>query len=399
MSFFNVRLYDLLTILTFAALLGAVCIDKRMRIKRTSLGVPFALYCFAIILSFFNSPYLSDSIRQLCKLLGANVALYIVITSTVTSRRKVEQVIKIILVGGIFVCLVGTIQNIAFHFFGANWFFIKSNYRATATFAESGWYPQYISLLFTIALPLYLSRAFKHWKRWLGAGICIFLLVIASEMSRAAYVITFFVILAGLLLRIGGVSRIKLFAKITTFGMLALVLASLLHSFLFGHLQFVRLREPARMFALDEPSNAIRVQLSSHTWKRIVDHPIIGQGFGTWGRVVRPEIGQIGKQRGGGAFNVILGVLYDAGVLGLIAFGMICFSYLNACFRLLKSTSDAKKVALLQVAILIFVNLFVAAQLHPSWLIGYTWFGVAVGMAIVNVIKKSIADENSFSTS
>ena len=391
-AFFNVRLYDLFTVITFCALIAAVCINKRRGFVSTVLGGAFCLYCLANLLSLFNSPYIMDSVRQFFKLFAANVTMYLVITTTLNTAQRIEKVFKIMFSGGVLVCLVGTLQNIMFLFFGINWFFIKGNYRATATFAEAGWYAQYISLLFSIALPLYLSQAFKHWKRWLGVCMCIFLVVIASESSRAAYVATFSVIFVGLLLGIGGHDRIKLFAKITTFVVLALVLASLLYSLLSAKLQFVRLHK--EIFALDEPSNAIRVRLANQTWKHIVDHPVIGTGFGTWRRVMSADLGER-PIRGGSAFNAILGVLYDAGIVGLIAFGIICFSYLNACFRLLKSTSDTKKTALLQVAILIFVNLFVVAQIHPSWLVGYNWLAIALGMAIVNVTRKSIADENS----
>ena len=393
MAFFNIRLYDLLTVLTFCAIVAAVCINKHRGFAKTVLGWPFFLYCIANLLSLFNSPYITDSIRQFLKLFAANVTMYLVITTTLNTAQRIEKVLKIMFSSGVLVCLVGTLQNIMFLFFDINWFFIKNNYRATATFAEAGWYAQYISLLFSIALPLYLSRAFKHWKRWLGVCICILLVVIASESSRAAYVATFSVIFVGLLLGIGGRDRIRVFAKVTTFVVLALVLASLLSSLLSAKLQFVRLRK--EIFALDEPSNAIRVRLASQTWDHIIDHPVIGVGFGTWQRVITADLG-VRPVRGGSAFNAILGVLYDAGILGLFAFGMICFSYLSACFRLLKSTSDPKKTALLQVAILVFVNLFVVAQFHPSWLIGYNWLGIAMGMAIVSVVRKDMADENSF---
>jgi len=392
MAFFNVRLYDLLTVVTFCALLAAICLNKHQRFVSTALGPAFCLYCLANLLSLFNSPYITDSMRQFFKLFTVNVTMYLVITTTLNTIKRIEKVIKVMLGAGILVCLVGTLQNVMFLFFGINWFFIETNLRATATFAEAGWYAQYISLLFSIALPLYFSKAFKSWRPWLRLCICIYLVVIASELSRAAYVLAIVVALAVVALRIGG-NRLRALVRMTSFIVVALVLASLVYSFFMRDFQFVRLRESGRMFALTESSNVIRIKLARQTCKHIAEHPIIGQGFGTWSRVILSELGGPAI-RGGSAFNVILGVLYDGGVLGIVALGLICFSYLNACFSLLRSTDDSQRKALLQVAVLIFVNLFVAAQIHPIWLIGYTWLGISLGMAIVNVVKKSMIDEN-----
>jgi len=392
MSFFNLRLYDVFTVITFGSLLLAILCRRYPRFAKTSLSLPFGLYCFANLLSLFNSPYPMDGVRQFVKLLGANVTMYMVITTTLNSRARLEKVIKILLVGGILVCLMGTVQNLVFRFFGINWFFLKSNHRATATFAEAGWYAQYIGLLFAIALPLYFSKAFKLWKPWLLICIYIYLMVVASELSRSAYVTTFVVILAAWALKIGG-DRLKSSIKMTAFVVVTLILASLITSYFVGEMQFVRLHKPGQMFSPEEASNAIRVNLARQTWSHIVEHPVVGQGFGSWGRVMADDFGNL-NARGGSAFNIFLGVLYDGGILGLIAFALICYCYLSSCFGAIRSTKDSYNRTLLHIAILVFVSLFVSSLFHPIWQIAYTWLVIAMGVANVNIVKGERLSEN-----
>jgi O-antigen ligase len=152
------------------------------------------------------------------------------------------------------------------------------------------------------------------------------------------------------------------------------------------------------MFSLDEPSNAIRVDLATETLKCIKEHPIIGQGFGSWGRVVPPRTVKEGGCQGGSSFNIFLGFMYDGGILALIALVLVWYFYLKSCRDLLRITKDPYHKTILFIAVLVFVDIMVTAQFHPTWMAGYAWLAIAMGMAIINIVKREVTNENSIST-
>jgi len=397
-SFWNIRLHNVFTVITFCALLAAILRHKYQGFASTVLVIPFGLYCLANVLSLFNTPYLVSSIRQFMKLLGANVAMYMVITTTLNSRARLEKVIKILLGIGLLLSFVETVQYTLSLFFGIDSLLrIMGARKAAAAFAERGWFPQYMGVMFTIALPLYFSKAFKSWKPWLAFCLCVFGVVIASGLNRSSYVTVIVVILTAYALKVGG-ERSRYLMRIAIVSILALAVASFIPSFFEKELQLVRIRRSGEMFSPDEPSNARRVDLAEVTLKHIEAHPFIGRGFGSWGRVVPPQTVKGGGSQGGSCFNIFLGVLYDGGILGLIALGLICYCYLRACFRTLRNVNDPYQQTMLYIAILMFVDIFVTAQFHPTWLAGYAWLAMAMGMAIVNIVKREISNENSLHT-
>ena len=394
-DFWTIRLHHMFTVITFCALLAAILRRKYQGFAKTILVIPFGLYCFANVLSLFNTPYVENSIRQFMKLLGANVAMYIVVTTTLNNRERLERVVKILLGVGLILALIGIIQNVAYRFLSIDLFLnIKNAPSASAAaFAERGWFPQYITFLLCIALPLYFSKAHSKWKPWLAFCMCVYGIVIASGLSRSSYVVAVVIILTAWVLKVGR-EMSRYLIRIAFISILALVLASLIPSFFEKDWQFVYIRNQGEMFSLDEPSNAIRVDLATETLKHIKAHPLIGKGFGSWGRIVPPKIGRGGGCQGGSAFNVFLGVLYDGGAIGLIAFGLICFLYLKSCFGLLKIVKDPYHKTILYIAILVFVDIMVTAQFHPTWLAGYAWLAIAMGMSICNIVKGEMANEN-----
>lgn len=398
-SFYTIRLYSIFTIITFCSLTAAILRRKYHGFASTVLTIPFGLYCLANVLSLFNTPYLDSSIRQFMKLLGVNVAMYIVIVTTLNSRKRLENAIKILFSVGIIIALIGIVQNILYFFLHIDLFLnIKNAPRAaTAAFAEKGWFPQYATLLFSIALPLYFSNSFTRWKPKLLVCMCIFGVVIASGLNRASYVVTILIVIAASMLKIGG-QRLRSLAKATILLLAALFIASLIPSFFEEGWKLVQIRSQKEMFSLDEPSNARRVDLAEETLKHIKAHPFIGQGFGSWGKVVPPQTVKGGGSEGGSAFNIVLGILYDGGILGLIAFGLICYLYLKCCFDLLKTTKDPYHKTMLYVAILAFLNIMFTAQFHPSWLTGYAWMAIAMGMAICNIVKGEMGNESRLCT-
>jgi len=372
-------------------LLAAILCHKYQGFASTVLVIPFGLYLFANILSLFNSPYIENSLRQFLKLLGANVAMYMVITTTLNTREKLEKVLKILLGIGLVFAFIGTVQNVAWRFLNIDLFLnIKNAPRAaTVLFAERGWFPQYTTFLLCIALPLYFSKAYNRWRAWLAFCLCVFGVVIVSGMNRSSYVVTLVVIITATVLKIGG-GVLRSFIKVTAILTIAVFLASLVPSYFEQEFELIQFRNKGNMFSLDEPSNAIRVALASETLKCISEHPFLGQGFGSWGKVVPPKTRGGGSCQGGSAFNVFLGVLYDGGILGLIAFGLICFFYLKSCFGLLRIVKKQYHKTILYIAILVFVDIIVTAQFHPTWLAGYAWLAIALGMSIVNIVKREI---------
>jgi O-antigen ligase len=310
-----------------------------------------------------------------------------------------KKIIKVLLGTGLAISLVGMIQVIAYRFLGMNLFLNISNSSkvAAVAFEESVWFPQYITFLLSITLPLYFSNSFIKWKPQMTVCMCVFGIVIVSGLNRSSYVVTIAIVIVATILKIGG-KRLHSLAKATVFLMMALLLASLIPSFFEKEWKLVRIRSQGEMFSFEEPANARRVDLATETLKHIKEHPFIGKGFGSWGQVVPPQTIEGGGSTGGSAFNVILGVLYDGGIIGLIALGLICYLYLKRCLDLLKITRNPYHKTIIYIAILVFTDIIITAQFHPVWLMGYAWLAIAMGMSITNLIEGELVNENRLST-
>lgn len=390
-AFFTVRISPLLALITLLGLLArrvfSVGSFPRMR-----LTAPFIALMLCYLLSVMNSAYPEDSARQFVKILGSQVVLFFVVVVSIRRFGQMEKVIKTLAWASIVAAWAGLVQVIAYHQFGINWFIIPQNPRPTAFYTEYGWYGIYPSVLLSLFLPLIVSRSLAHLRPLLIAAMLHGATALALSVNRGAIlscsVSLVAVMMPGFLLRVPFKYRSGLIAVLAV-ALLAGVGAGV---YLYPDL----LQDAMGRATLEDASVQGRLNAHRMEWNEFLQQPIIGNGLGTWGQTLFPQLSMLtlaegGVVRGGGSANIFSNVLYEAGLLGFGAMVWLLTAVFVLLRRAVKRTKDEKHLALLLGCQLAFVSVVVNSQFNPLYLTDFAWAIVALSIAAVNLLPAESA--------
>lgn len=203
-------------------------------------------------------------------------------------------------------------------------------YRVYSVFTEPNPYGNFLAAQCSILLVLWLTPAFKRWHKWILPSLLTGLFLLILNQSRgpwlgfagAAAVYLFFHFLLRLRLPVKFVYSAVLgilVVVVVVVGMLAAAptqLTSLVE----------RLEDTIN--PLSEGAASARFQDIQMASEAISRNPVIGSGIGTWGAYsvrsfcnwsTEDCIGQFGEAVRNAPRNIIIGWLYEKGIIGLIS--------------------------------------------------------------------------------
>lgn len=397
-AFFNIRLYQVVALATFSALLMWV-FTRKAAWPPMRLSLPFALLLGTYLLSFRNTEYFDDSVRALVKILAAQVVLFIVIVAMIQEKHQLQRVIKLLAWTGIVVAWIGYVQAISYQYFGINLSVVPINPTPTALFTEAGWYGFYGTILFALFLPMMFLPSAKAQRGLLVVSIvhCAVAALLSENRSSVLGILLALILVAlvgPILWQISIGSRLRILVVVSSVVLFGFLMASYLFPDLVQGLgwKFSRI-------SFGDPRKEERVIRLNDTLEYVAQHPIIGNGVGTYGAKVLPRGIRVfglhesvlvagSYMRGGGSFNIFLGALYDAGVLGLVALIWLLLAYVMLLRRAIQKCQDEWIRALLIGCLLAFAVIIFISQFSPLYLSDYAWAFVALGVAVCNIATK-----------
>ncbi len=379
----NIQIWQPIMLGLFALVFMKTCLTSGT-VKRTFMQGGLVLFLMAYVISAFNSQLPLHSVRQLTKIFFVNVLLYFVVVNLIDDLSKAEKIIKLILRTGYVVFAAAIAQLVSYHWLGVNLFYLPGNPRITATFTEAGWFPIYMSYLLALYLPMS-SRLGKVERVLLPVLIAVSLMIGLNRGSALAAIIT---LLAYVL--ICSVNPARAFKTVGYAGMVgAVVICGIF--FFFTDTYYGLTGRFFHDYSYDF-STLQRLAYMNAEIQFIREHPFFGNGVGTWAAQVIPASGITIVDEtvlmGGSSFNIFTGILYDAGLLGAVAFLMVLFAYYRQIWRLRtcipKTSSDNLYV---QAAFLVPICLIANSLFNPVYLAGFSIIAFALCVAMLNLLK------------
>ncbi len=299
-----------------------------------------------MLLSMTGAFNLSSSLKEISKWLEF-LALLLLGTQYIRTRRQLWILIIMICLGGISQALFGYIQY--FYNLGPSAFVRDANLRVYGTFEQPNPYAGYINIPLSIALALMLLG--RRWLTRISAGLTTLLLGAAEYLAQsrggeiAIAVVVLLVVLVGMprvrpllgLLIIGGI------------GMLELFLAGVLPStILTPVLRILGLTS----FSFTAPSNedfstAERLAHWIAGIRMFVDQPFLGVGIGNYPDAYPQYFITIFVNPLGHAHNYYINIAAETGSIGLTAYLLFLFAIFVAgisAYRYVGKQYDQAKV-------------------------------------------------------
>jgi O-antigen ligase len=254
---------------------------------------------------------------------------YIIINLLRRNQITAENVVKSLMTGGVVVALFAIVQWITRMGIPIPWDFER---RVTGVFDYPNALGLYLGPLTILAFGKYISltsrpspaqaeraegsqnssRSFD--SRWsLGITFSLFLFAILLAQSEAALgAIVLTVIVMGLL---RSTWRKKTAVVVIVFAIILLVIPTT-RSYVFEKM------------TLQDDSGQVRIGQWSETWKLIKDHSVLGVGLSGYPTAFIPYHQQTHIEIFQYPHNIFLNIWVELGLLGLIAFGLLCYQIL-----------------------------------------------------------------------
>ena len=401
----NLRIWNIL--LVAAGLALAIQAIRGRAIILGRLAPALALMLVVSLASFFNSAYIADSLRQLIKFVSVSLLIYLVVVNWVTSLETVETVFKTWILTSCIVALWGIVQLGAWVLFQVNWMTVLS-YRPPAWFSEATWYGEYLTFGLALTLPFVIVRKRKQEIPWLWMAVGLQIFGIFLSATRTAWIALGAIAISIIILiviyrRISRAIAMRWALRSTqalSLMMLVLVFGFVLTSYLFPLISVFTVTIGSSAYttarlALNDASVMGRIESTRVTMIAALQHPMLGNGIGTWGRAFMGQF-EGAVALGGSHFNIFIGPFYDAGLFGLAAMFLLLGMYSVLVFKTFRrSGSDPRFLRIAWACLLSFVSTLAISQLNPWYLTGYAWMGIALGAAAWNAIHRTSVSESA----
>lgn len=397
----NIKINTILGFVTlFTWLLALIFNGKKWKVQPNVLAIPLSLFTIALILSLTQAVNLDRSIQVLIFILFT-IALSIFSVNMIDGINNLKKVIYVIFFSSLVVGLFGLVQ------FGGDVIglprsitLLKEGYtskifgfpRIQAFSMEPLYYANYLLIPISLSLAYFLGRVklIKHW--WLIGLLALLLINFVLTVSRGGYI--------GLLATLA-VFVVAYFRRFITWRNLGIVIILVLVYF-------------GVTFALSKSENRAMQQFLGHVTLKdlsrgesivgrlraydvaegaFLKNPILGIGIGNYGPYVKGYPNQPPKTGWDIVNNQYLELAAEAGLVGIITFGLIFLIIIVRSFFALKVVKDpfirATLIGLLAalVGILVQYNFFSTLYIIHIWVV----IGLLVGVQNL-AFKKS---ENS----
>lgn len=386
----RIKAFQVITLLAIPGLVLPVLIRKKS-IKIPPIK-PLILFLIIGILSFNNAISRDQALVSFCLWLFLISFYFITYNFLIINSSMIFKSLFLIILVGNAIAIYGIIQWIG-TILGYNLIEITTNNpygRPTSVFLEAIWYGCYMMIMSILQISLYFSRSFRKWKWWLLIGFSINFMGLLISLTRSAWLgfASGFIFLLLISKRIS----IKLLIFLLIILLILLVFYQILIPYEFRGLanRFREILDPR------EHAAQSRIRMMSSALPLIKLHPIIGNGMGHYGIIFGGEraYGSEKLRPLGVVISTFLNILFDCGILGLMAFIWFLFSVFKPAFSRFKTVKNKywKSIILSYLAILIsFLTYFLFT---PGHVFGFFWFNLAFLAAITRL---SLKDSEKFS--
>ncbi len=398
----RIRAVQILEIIALIYLLTAILMGKIV-LKKMPLSSFLWLYILVNFIAIINSVSFARGLKISILLLGLGL-LYYVIINLITERKIFNKAFNLLLYVGVAEILYGLYQVFAgmcnyylsinlpighrgmthAEFIGSPWG------RPYGTFVEPDWFGAICMFYALLFIALYFSKL-KHNKRFYLFGIMISTMGLFLGFVRASW-IGFLIGLLALLVFSKKIrlSRLKifLFSKIS----LGSILVILLLTFVFPIInEIIKSR-----FITKTPITLSDVRLvkSIHALRLFLEHPIIGNGPGSFGiqgiwgdsEEYYEKLVAEGKLSPEGRFdtNIITTVLADTGIVGFFFFILISITFLRYNLRAIPMINNDYQI----ISVGFFggiIGLFISYIFTTGFWMSFTWVFVGFNIASIKV--------------
>lgn len=361
-SFFNVTPCQIAALATAGAVVLGILTGRR-RWVRSPVGAPILALLALSAGSVFVSDYQLESVRQVVKLaLGILPGAWILF-QTVRHRREALVTLLAFLSGATVSAFVGVLQTALLALFDLPLFPNQTPLPNGLTGESSGlglWSADALALL----LPLLLARPPRRALTLALAAFTLLLAVVILTASRTAWlelaVIGTLVAAWG----VRGASERRVLALVGVCVLATVVVAGTALLFIEDTLARVVERATWRETSFDV--RLLMLHAAYETWA----HPLWGNGVGTFFPTISaryPPLFFAFENRGGSAFNLFLGALYDNGILGLLVLLWLLQRVTSAWWRAWNAPRDMLGQAFFLAGTNLLVCQFINAQIAIIW--------------------------------
>ncbi len=374
-------------IMILMAILAWLIKKPRINIKEHPLVIPLLIFASANILSIINTPNLERSIAVLC-FTFFTLFLSILIPNLITSFKQVKSIILFLIAGCLFVSCFGIYQfaadmaGLPISATGLHPKYTKEILgftRVQSTALEPLYFGNYLLIPLILSLVLLVAEKLsRRYKILFASCFMIGLANMALTVSRGAYIA-----FAAALLGIAVIYHKKIFTfKRAAVAVPAIVLAMILLTPAASASTIVQKFIAHSTSLFSGPAWTERIASFETAAKGIKDHPLIGNGIGSYGPLAAtfpyfpdPEGWRIVN-------NEYLELWFETGIFGLCAFLLIVFILF---YKAARAPRDPvlNAFALSLLAILIQYNTFSILY------ITHVWFVIGIIAAMGNILTGS----------
>ena len=396
----RIRAVQVVEVIALVSLLVTMFIGKT-KLKRTPIDFFLWAYISVNFVALINAPSAARSLKIAILLLSLAL-LYYVIVNSITKTKLFEKALNLLLYVGLVEILYGLYQvfagmcnyywniNLPIGFLGIMQArFIGSPWgRPYGTLVEPDWYGAICMFYALLFITLYFSRSNERKNLYLF-GMIISILGLFFSFVRASW----FGFLGGLLF-------LSLFGPKVKLSKIRFSLYIKLSLFLFLFVSALIFLSPAlnniirSRFVTKTPisTKSVRFVKASHAVKLFLNHPIIGNGagsfaiLGVWGHAEeyykqRVEEGEVHPE---GRFDPCLytTILEDTGIIGALVFILLSLKFLGHNLKMIPKIDNHYQI--ISMGLLGgLIGLFISYVFTQGFWIPFTW--VFLGFNIVSI--------------
>lgn len=375
----KIALTCLFVVVILAAWLIKNLRDDQPQLARTSLSLPVALFLLLALASTLKSVNIANSFygsferyEGLLSLI-IYVFIYFIAASTFKTYDKIQKLQVVLVISGAIVAAYGILQHFGIDFI--NWSLAEVDFtRIVSTLGNSNFLADFLVIVLALAIAFYLASS--SWTTRGPLLACTGLLFIAllftyCRASWLGFTVSLLVLLALLPKRLLAKRRIQL-GQLLTLLVLCLIIVNYVPKLYLGYQGAPSLtKQAASSIRTGEGTAAARLYIWQAAINMIKDRPLLGWGIENFG-VVYPKYRSLNLAHlEGGDYipdkphNELLQMATGMGILGLLAFLWLVFTFVAVAWRKITAESLEKRL-LLSGMLAGWVGYFIAIQFNFS---------------------------------
>ena len=291
----------------FLWLFKKIFILRDIKIKKTPLNWPLAVYLLFVVLSLSNSQFMMTSVKGLFRKTLEYVAIYFVIAETVRTDRDLRKIVGAVL----FSCLMMGVDGLWQYFSGRDLiraYPIWSMSRMKASFKFPTGFGGWLITVLPLCISLAIFNVRNKSYRFFGALLSVLLLTcLAFSLTRGAW-LAFIPAVVFLVWKRGDAAKKFLLAFL-----IILILA-------IGLIVLSGKTDTLVLYTIRAPAVLHRVDLIRLAWRMFMERPFLGHGINTFMSIYERYASAFEYSGISYAHNCYMQIAVETGVFSLMAF-------------------------------------------------------------------------------